>query len=46
MGFRLSKFLVLFDPFYTTKDVGSGSGLGLSIAKVSLNLNVERDLCF
>jgi PAS domain S-box-containing protein len=32
-GIPLSSQDKLFDPFYTTKDVGEGTGLGLSIAK-------------
>ncbi|MCJ8272304.1 MAG: ATP-binding protein, partial [Psychrosphaera sp.] len=39
----------LFEPFYTTKDVGAGTGLGLSIAygivkKHGGELSVESEL--
>ena len=45
----------IFDPFYTTKDVGKGTGLGLSIVKgilddhnaeVSVESTPEVGTCF
>ena len=32
-GMELTEQSKIFDPFYTTKDVGKGSGLGLSVSK-------------
>ncbi|MBS3778877.1 MAG: HAMP domain-containing histidine kinase, partial [Desulfovermiculus sp.] len=32
-GMELAEQSKIFDPFYTTKDVGKGSGLGLSVSK-------------
>jgi len=49
MGIMKERLSKIFDPFYTTKEVGQGSGLGLSVSKsiieeIKGEISVESEL--